>query len=107
MQRIVAYASQQLPEFLNTAPKPCFLRFTANLKVSLLVAGTVVGESKEVDRFWPLLLSMGEPPELNQPGFIRFQLQPKLAQSFWQHIQETLRIAAMLETYDKIINVSD
>ncbi len=56
-----------------------------------------MSESKEVDRFWPLCLPMSKSPELNQPGFVRLQLQTKLAQPPWQHIHETFRITAVLK----------
>ena len=41
------------------------------------------------------------PPELDQPGLVRVQLQPELRQPLAKIDKESLRVVLMLETHDE------
>ena len=46
-------------------------------------------------------------PELDQPGFVRMQLQPELRQPLAKVGQQPLRVGLMLETHDEVVREAD
>jgi hypothetical protein len=69
-----------------------------------------VREAEEVERLGLPDVSCcsspgGVPPELDQPGFVRVQLQPELRESLSKVGQEPLRILLMLEAGGEIVRL--
>jgi hypothetical protein len=53
----------------------------------------------------PLPIGHRKAAKLNQPRFLRVNLQPKLLHPGFQDFQKTLRILPVLEPQDKVISV--
>src|SRR5215472_16141485 len=67
-----------------------------------------VCEAEEAERLRFLFtpgcpVAVGEPPELDQLGFIRVQLQPELREPLAQPGQEPLGVLAVLEPDDEVV----
>lgn len=71
----------------------------------------IVGKPQKIKRLrlFPSLLSIldGESPKLHHLGLRRFQLKPKLAQTFTQFLAKPLRFLLILKADDKIIDITD
>ena len=85
------------------------MRFTQNRP--FLRRRADMRETEKVERFRLALapgcpVADGEPPELDQPGLLRVQLQPELREPLPQVGQEPLCVPAMLEPHDEIVGVA-
>src|SRR5262249_28058907 len=68
-----------------------------------------VGKAQEVKRLRltltpRLTVTGGEPPELDQPGLVRVQLQPELREPLAKLDPKPPRILLILETNDKVVS---
>jgi len=69
-----------------------------------------VREAEEVERFRLAQapgrpVAGGEPPELDQPGLVRVQLQPELREPLPKPGQEPLGVVTVLEPDDEIVRL--
>ena len=77
-----------------------------------LVLPADVREAQEVERLWfprtpPAPLPDGMPPELDQPGLIRVQLQPEPREPLAKLRQELPRVLLVLEPDDEVVGPPD
>src|SRR5690242_6252106 len=78
-------------------PEPAVLRLPADMRKA------EEGERLRLTRTPRRPAPGGEPPELDQPGLIRVQLQPEPRQPLAKLNQEPPRILLMLEPDDEIV----
>ena len=95
--RPVPITDQFIPDFFDLGPEPLAHGFAVYCEASVPLLCADVRESKEVECFRLLVSALlavfyGEPPELNEPGFIFVHFQAELCHSFFQSCLKPLRI---------------
>ena len=110
-KRCVSNTLQQLMKVCQTAPQARLVGFPAHLELALVVARAGVGQAQKRERLRPFplppRLALGKPPERPKARFIRLEGSSEFRQPLDQHSLEALRVCAVLESHDEIIEVAN
>jgi hypothetical protein len=104
--------AQRLLKLLQLCSHPRISRFSPDYEQATWGLPTHMGKSQKRERLGFSLSSRapvlgGEPPELQQPRFLRMEFQPESSQALLKLPQEALGVLAVLKTNHQIISVTD
>jgi hypothetical protein len=110
LKRFVSKTLQPLMNVGQTAPQARLVGFPPHLEISWVVARAVVGQAQNRARLrpfpWPPRRALGTPPERHQARFIRRAGSSEFRQPLDQDALAALRVCAVLNTPDEVIEVA-